>query len=87
MGENVVELELQVKAGRSPMDVIVSATKINSEALGLSDRLGTLEAGKLADLIVVEGDPLGDISVLRDKANIVSVYKGGTQVPFPGLSP
>jgi imidazolonepropionase-like amidohydrolase len=87
MGENVVELELQVKAGRSPMDVIVSATKINSEALGLSDRLGTLEAGKLADLIVVDGDPLGDISVLRDKTKIVNVYKGGTKVPFPELSP
>jgi imidazolonepropionase-like amidohydrolase len=82
MGENAIELELQVKAGRSPMEVIVSATKVNSEALGLSDQLGTLEVGKLADLIVVGGDPISDITVLRDKSKIVSVYKGGARVPL-----
>ncbi len=81
MGDNAIELDLQVKAGRTPMDVIVSATKINAGALGLGDNLGTLEAGKLADLIVVTEDPLCDITVLRNKANIVSVFKGGVQVP------
>ena len=81
MGKNAVELELYVKAGRSPMEAIVSATKINSEVLGIHDKLGTLEAGKLADLIVVKGDPLMDINILCDKSNIVSVYKGGTNVP------
>ena len=81
MGENAAELELQVKAGRSPMDVIVSATKVNAEALGLGDKLGTLAQGKLADLIVVEGDPLKDITILRNRTNILSVYKQGTQVP------
>ena len=80
MGENAVELELQVKAGRSPMDVIVSATKINSEALGLNEKLGTLEAGKSADLIIVQGDPLQNISVLRKK-NIIDVYKEGVKMP------
>ncbi len=80
MGENAVELELYVKAGRSPMDAIVSATRINSEVLGIDDRLGTLEAGKLADVIVVEGDPLRDITILRDRANIVHVYKDGMKV-------
>jgi len=73
MGENAIELELQVKLGRSPMETIVSATKVNAEALGIDDRLGTLEVGKLADIIVVNGDPLKDISVLRDKANIVKI--------------
>lgn len=81
MGDNAIELELQVKAGRAPMDVIVSATKFNAEALGLGDNLGTIESGKLADLIVVNGDPLSDITVLRDKANIVRVFKGGIQIP------
>jgi imidazolonepropionase-like amidohydrolase len=80
MGENIVELELQVRAGRSPMDVIVSATKINSEALGLNEKLGTLEGGKLADLLIVQGDPLQNISVLH-KENIMDVYKEGVKIP------
>jgi len=81
MGENALELDLHVKAGRSPMEVIISATKINAEALGIDDRLGTLEVGKLADMIVVNGDPLKDIRVLCDKTNIVKIYKGGEEVP------
>ena len=81
MGDNAIELELYVKAGRSPMEAIVSATKVNSEVLGLADELGTLEVGKLADLIIVNGNPLQDISILRSKRNIVSIYKGGNKVP------
>jgi len=81
MGKNAIELDIYVKAGRSPMDAIVSATKINSEALGIDGRLGTLEPDKLADVLVVNGDPLKDISVLRDKMNIVKVYKGGKAIP------
>ena len=78
-GEGVVVIPPE--AERSPMEAIVSATKINSEVLGIHDKLGTLEAGKLADLIVVKGDPLKNISILCDKSNIVGVYKSGTNVP------
>ena len=81
MGENAIELELYVKAGRSPMEAIVCATKVNSEALGLADKLGTLEVNKLADLIIVNGNPLKDISILRTKENIISVYKSGIKMP------
>ena len=82
MGENAVELEMYVKkAGFSPMEAILCATRNNAELLGLQDDLGTLEAGKQADLIVVDGDPLQDIAVLRDKTNIIRVFKGGAQVP------
>jgi imidazolonepropionase-like amidohydrolase len=81
MGENAIELELMVKAGCSPMEAIVSATKTNAEGLGLGDQLGTIEAGKLADVIVVKGDPLIDISLLRDKENILHVYKNGIKMP------
>lgn len=81
MGDNAIELEMYVKKmGISPMQTIVCATKVNSEVLGLADRVGTLEPGKYADLLVVNGDPLKDITVLRDKRNIVAIYKGGSLV-------
>ncbi|MBU2514247.1 amidohydrolase family protein [bacterium] len=81
MGENAVELEHQVKSGRSTMDVIVSATKINSQILGAEDRIGTIEKGKLADLIIIDGNPLEDISILRNRSKIVRVYKNGKLMP------
>jgi len=76
-GDNLRELELLVGIGLSPMDAIASATRIASETLGLGGRIGTLEPGKLADLIVVEGDPLEDIAVLQRKDRIVAVMKDG----------
>ncbi len=76
-GENLRELELLVRIGLSPMEAIVSATRVASETLGLGSRLGTIEPGKLADLIVVEGDPVKDISVLQRKEQIVVVMKDG----------
>jgi imidazolonepropionase-like amidohydrolase len=81
-GESATELEIYVKkAGLTPMEAIVCATKTNSEVLGLENDIGTLEDGKLADIIIVEGDPLSDISVLRDKKKIAGVYIGGETVP------
>jgi imidazolonepropionase-like amidohydrolase len=53
--------------------------------LGLQDKIGTLEAGMQADLIVVDGGPLAHISVLRDREKLLAVYKGGqaaTCMPF-----
>jgi imidazolonepropionase-like amidohydrolase len=82
MGGNAIELEMYVhKAGLSPMEAIVCATKNNAELLGLAEQLGTLEAGKLADVIVVDGDPLQDISVLRARTNISHIFKEGRPVP------
>jgi len=81
MGKNAVELKIYVEVGRTPMEAIVSATKINAEVVDMGDDLGTLDKGKLADLIVVDGNPLDDISILCDKANILNVFKGGKQIP------
>jgi imidazolonepropionase-like amidohydrolase len=68
------ELELMVQAGMSPEQVIQAATRNAAEHLGRLDELGTLEAGKLADLIIVDGDPLTEIEVMH---NIEVVIKGG----------
>lgn len=71
------ELYIYVSVGgMTPMEAIVSATKTAAEACGLHD-LGTIEEGMLADLIVVEGDPLEDISVLQDAGKIQTVIKEG----------
>lgn len=76
-GENLKELELLAGIGLSPMEAISSATRVASETLGLGSRIGTIEAGKWADLIVVEGDPLQDITVLQKKDKLVVVMKDG----------
>ncbi len=62
---NAGELESLHKAGMTPMQTIQAATRVNSELLGWQDRIGTVEAGKLADLVAVPGDPLTDLSVLH----------------------
>ena len=77
MGENARELEIYVNLGMTPLEAISSATKVAAEAVGLGKKLGTLETGKLADLVVVNGDPSKDIKVLQDKANIKVVMKEG----------
>lgn len=79
MGENALELRLLVeKVGVRPEDAIMAATRTAAQAAGLADRLGTLEVGKIADMIVVEGDPLSDIGVLSQRERIVLVMKEGT---------
>lgn len=62
--------------GMKPMDALISATKTNAENCALPD-VGTLEVGKKADIILVDGDPLKDIKVLQDRVNIRTVIKEG----------
>ncbi len=77
-GENALELQLLVeKIGMSPMEAIVAATMNGAKAVGLEEKIGTLEKGKIADIIVVDGNPLSDIKVLRDTSKIVLVVKEG----------
>ncbi len=73
-GENAHEFELMVEGGMPPMEAIQAATRTASQLLRVEDRLGTLEAGKLADVIAVKGNPLDDIKVMKD---VVFVMKEG----------
>jgi imidazolonepropionase-like amidohydrolase len=77
-GDYAKELEVYVAgAGIPALDVLRWATRNGAELLGMKDELGTIEAGKLADLLVVNGDPSKDITLLQDRANLHVVMKGG----------
>jgi imidazolonepropionase-like amidohydrolase len=80
-GTYAEELVLYVEEiGIPPLDVIRWATKHGAEAMGLGERTGTVEPGKLADLLVVDGDPSKDIALLRDRANLLAILLGGVAV-------
>ncbi|MGV3606115.1 MAG: amidohydrolase family protein [Planctomycetaceae bacterium] len=77
-GTYAKELTFFVKhVGFAPLDVITCATKNGAEIMGRGDEFGTLEKGKLADVLVVDGDLLKDISILEDRKNILAVLQGG----------
>ena len=76
-GENALEVYWMHKAGLSIMDALVAATGNAARALGWDSWLGTLEAGKVADLIVHEKNPLEDLRALADKASLRFVMKDG----------
>jgi len=73
-GENAREFQLMVEGGMPPMKAIQSATLEASKLLRVEDQLGTLEAGKLADVVAVEGNPLEDITLMR---HVTFVMKEG----------
>jgi imidazolonepropionase-like amidohydrolase len=75
------EMTLYVEeCGVPALDVIRWATRNGAEAMGLGDQTGTIEAGKLADLLVVDGDPSIRIALLQDRANLLAIIKGGRLV-------
>lgn len=77
-GDYARELTFFVKTvGLSPLEVIRCATRTGAEIMGRADEFGTLEAGKLADVLVVDGDVLADISLLEDRSRFVAVMQGG----------
>ncbi|MFI9779176.1 amidohydrolase family protein [Streptomyces sp. NPDC051956] len=77
-GNNLRELGHLVDCGMSPMDAILAGTSVAAELLGLSADIGTLEAGKRADVVIASCDPLADIHKLGDAANISVVIKDGS---------
>jgi imidazolonepropionase-like amidohydrolase len=73
-GDNAQEFGLMVAGGMPPMETIQAATIVAAELLGVEDKLGTIEAGKIADLVAVPGDPLSDIGLME---NVNFVMKEG----------
>ncbi|AXT38579.1 amidohydrolase family protein [Alteromonas sp. BL110] len=77
-GDNAQEFALMVEAGMNPADALLSATVNSADLLGISDILGTLEQGKLADIVAVQGNPLDDISLMESVSFVMKdgvVYK------------
>ena len=73
-GDNAQEFALMVEAGMTPADALTSATVNAADLLGVSDMLGTLEPGKLADIVAVKGNPFDDITIME---NVSFVMKDG----------
>jgi imidazolonepropionase-like amidohydrolase len=71
------ELVELVACGYEPLEAITIATRNSAEALGILDRVGTLEPGKEADLVIVDGDPLADLAGLTRQERLVAVLKSG----------
>jgi imidazolonepropionase-like amidohydrolase len=76
-GANAQELALMVEGGLSPADAIVAATRSAAELLDLVEVTGTVEPGKAADLLIVDGDPLADIRILGDRDRLAGIVKDG----------
>jgi imidazolonepropionase-like amidohydrolase len=81
------EMLRMIEAGLTAREALVAATSGSAYALGLSDHVGTLEPGKLADLIVVEGDPLAEPALLSDRERIWLVVRLGAPVAGTALEP
>jgi imidazolonepropionase-like amidohydrolase len=80
-----VELVRMIDHGLSAREALVAATAGSAYALGLLDHVGTIEPGKIADLVVVEGDPLAEPAVLRQRDRIWLVFRLGEPVAGAGL--
>lgn len=82
-GENAQELERMVALGMSPMETIIAATSAAARLLGIDHSVGTLAPGKQADLVIVEGNPLKKIGLLRHTDRLAGVMQGGKFVSGP----
>jgi imidazolonepropionase-like amidohydrolase len=82
-GENAQELERMVAFGMTPMQAILASTSAAARLIGIQDQVGTIEKGKLADLLLFEGNPLRRIDLLRDRNRIIGVMQAGKFVAGP----
>ncbi|MEX2214500.1 MAG: amidohydrolase family protein [Phycisphaeraceae bacterium] len=77
-GDYAKELTFFVReVGFTPLETITCATKTGAQIMGRADEFGTLEKGKLADVLIVDGDVIADISILEDRSRFIAVMQGG----------
>ncbi len=76
-GSNAEELRLMVEGGMTPMQAIVAATRTAAECVRIDRLTGTLEPGKRADLLAVDGDPLDDVAVLQQRERLALIMQEG----------
>ena len=82
-GDNAQELERMVAFGMTPMEAIVASTATAAQLIGIQGSVGTVTKGMDADLVILKGNPLRRIEVLRDRDKIVGVMKAGKFVSGP----
>jgi imidazolonepropionase-like amidohydrolase len=82
-GENAQELERMVALGISPMQAILASTSAAAQLIGIQNQAGTIEKGKLVDLLLFKGNPLRRIDLLRDRSRIMGVMQSGRFVAGP----
>ena len=86
-GENAKDLQYFVKyAGMTPMEAIVAATKYGGEIMMRGGELGQVKEGYLADLLLVDGDPVANLAILQDQTKILAIMKDGVFHKAPTVS-
>jgi imidazolonepropionase-like amidohydrolase len=86
-GTNAKDLETFVDMlGFSPMEAILAATKYGGEIMQMGGELGQIKAGYLADMLLVDGDPIANIRVLQDKTKLLAIMKDGEFHKAPKMS-
>ena len=87
MGTNANDIQTFVEMlGFSPMEAILAATKYGGQIMGMGNELGLIKEGYLADLILVDGDPIADVSILQDRNRILAIMKDGTFHKAPSIN-
>ena len=76
-GNNAQEITCLVNAGMTPLEALIAATSHASECIGMDKQLGSVSVGKEADMVLVDGNPLEDISILENGTGVKFVMKGG----------
>jgi imidazolonepropionase-like amidohydrolase len=86
-GTNAKDLEYFVDLlSFSPMEAIVAATRLGGEIMGMGDELGMIKPGYLADMLLVDGDPIANIRILQDKTRLLAIMKNGEFYRAPRMS-
>ncbi|MGH8631235.1 MAG: amidohydrolase family protein, partial [Burkholderiales bacterium] len=83
-GRNARDIEHFVKLlGFSASEAVIAATRLGGELMGLGDSLGQIKPGNLADLLLVDANPLEDVGILQDKSKLLAIMKGGVFHKLP----